>query len=93
MAAVEPEVEEEQKMDHAKHDHIQSVLLLVAQVPKASKTLRRKPQLKAKLLTLFAGKWMEVSLHLELVSARARLLMPASLLRQSCGPRWSSAGC
>ena len=61
MTALEPELAEKLKKVHAKHDHIQSVLLLVAQVSKASKTLWERPKLKAKLLTLATGKWMDVS--------------------------------
>ena len=61
MQALEPELEEKLKKVHAKHDHIKSVLLLVAQVSKASKTLWEKPKLKAALFTLATGEWMDVS--------------------------------
>ena len=52
MAELETQLAEKLPKVHKKHDHITSVLLLVAQVEKASRTQRAKPKLLAKLFSL-----------------------------------------
>ncbi len=61
MRSLEEELPKKLQRVHAKHAHIGSVLLVVAQVSKASSAQWANPKLLAKLYTLSSGKWVDIS--------------------------------
>ena len=61
MANLEKALVEQLQQVHARHEHMSSVLLLVAKVSKTSRTGWGAPQLLAKLFTLTSGQWVDLT--------------------------------